>query len=64
MGIAIYPVRSDKDFIKKFRVIAPLETRGVQTDNGSEFLGEFEGYVREERKSLSQGSWEVSRGKS
>lgn len=39
--------RKARDFMEKFREVAPFEVRGVQTDNGSEFLGEFDRYLRE-----------------
>jgi len=40
--------RSARDFMEKFREVAPFEIRGVQTDNGSEFLGDFERYLKGE----------------
>ncbi len=40
--------RSGRDFMEKFREVAPFEVRGVQTDNGGEFLGEFDSYLKEE----------------
>ncbi|MDW8093978.1 MAG: hypothetical protein RMI63_03010 [Caldimicrobium sp.] len=33
--------RSGRDFWSKFKARASCETRDVQTDNGSEFLGEY-----------------------
>ncbi len=35
------------DFLQKFQQVYPLPIRVVQTDNGSEFLGEFEDYLRQ-----------------
>lgn len=37
------------DFLRKFQQVYPLPIRVVQTDNGSEFLGEFEAYLREQQ---------------
>lgn len=33
------------DFLQKLAQVYPLPIRGVQTDNGAEFLGEFEDYL-------------------
>ncbi len=37
------------DFLQKFQHVYPLPIRVVQTDNGGEFLGEFEDYLRKEQ---------------
>ncbi|WP_231938339.1 hypothetical protein [Caldimicrobium thiodismutans] len=34
--------------MKKFQEVCPFKIRGVKTDNGSEFLGEFDRYLKEE----------------
>jgi transposase InsO family protein len=39
--------RSAREFIGKFLMVAPCPVRCVQTDNGSEFAGEFEDFLRE-----------------
>ncbi len=36
------------DFLKKFQEVCPFKIRVVKTDNGSEFLGEFDRYLKEE----------------
>ncbi|MDW8094367.1 MAG: hypothetical protein RMI63_04980 [Caldimicrobium sp.] len=41
-----------RDFWSKFKVEAYFETRGVQTDNGSEFLGEFAKELEREGKGM------------
>jgi hypothetical protein len=38
--------RSSREFIEKFLMVAPCPVRCVQTDNGSEFAGEFEDFPR------------------
>jgi IS30 family transposase len=37
--------RSALDFFKRLQSVYPLPIKSVQTDNGSEFLGEFESYI-------------------
>lgn len=37
------------DFLKKLQYVYPLEIRTIQTDNGPEFLGHFEQYLRSQR---------------
>ena len=39
--------RNSVDFLRQFQQIYPLPIRIVQTDNGSEFLGDFEDYLRQ-----------------
>ncbi len=38
--------RNAKDFPEKLRAVYPLAIRDVQTDNGSEFHGELDDYLR------------------
>jgi len=38
--------RTGKDFFQKLQVVYPLDIKSVQTDNGQEFLGEFEDYLK------------------
>ena len=38
--------RSGKDFFQKLQMVYPLDIKSVQTDNGLEFLGEFEEYLK------------------
>jgi transposase-like protein len=33
--------KNAKDFLEKLINVMPFEIKGIQTDNGSEFLGEF-----------------------
>ncbi len=40
--------RKAKEFIKEVRKFFEFDIKKVQTDNGSEFLGEFEDYLRKE----------------
>lgn len=37
--------RSAKDFMKRLLLVTPVSIRSVQSDNGSEFLGEFDAYL-------------------
>jgi len=37
--------RSAKDFMKRLLLVSPVSVRSVQSDNGSEFLGEFDSYL-------------------
>jgi hypothetical protein len=37
---------SVREFMEKFLMVAPCPVRCVQTDNGSEFAGEFEDFPR------------------
>ena len=37
--------RAAKDFMKRLVLISPVAIRSVQSDNGSEFLGEFDAYL-------------------
>jgi len=41
--------RNAKDFFKKLKQVYPLTTRIVQTDNGLEFLGEFDQYLKKQK---------------
>jgi len=44
-----YPRKNSEntvDFIKKFRDVYPLTIKTIQTDNGSEFLGNFNNYIK------------------
>ncbi|MCS7200521.1 MAG: hypothetical protein N3D14_03515 [Aquificaceae bacterium] len=41
MGNSYLSSKSGRDFWNKFKAVAPFEIRGMQTNNGSEFLGEF-----------------------
>ena len=38
--------RNAKDFLIKFQQIYPLKIQAIQTDNGLEFLGEFDQYLK------------------
>ena len=38
--------RSGRDFFQKLQMVYPLDIKSVQTDNGLEFLGEFEDYLK------------------
>jgi len=38
--------RAGKDFFGKLQTVYPLNIKSVQTDNGLEFLGEFEDYLK------------------
>ncbi len=38
--------KNSADFMEKLQAVYPLEVKTVQTDNGSEFLGHFEHYLR------------------
>ena len=38
--------RTGKDFFQKLQMVYPLDIKSVQTDNGLEFLGEFEDYLK------------------
>jgi transposase InsO family protein len=38
--------RAGKDFFQKLQMVYPLDIKSVQTDNGLEFLGEFEDYLK------------------
>lgn len=38
--------RTGKDFFQKLQVVYPLHIKSVQTDNGLEFLGEFDEYLK------------------
>jgi hypothetical protein len=47
--------RSSREFMEKFLMVAPCPVRCVQTDNGSEFAGEFEDFPRNStREGLSR----------
>jgi transposase InsO family protein len=37
--------RNSRDFLRRLEVVYPLKIRSVQTDNGAEFLGEFDAYL-------------------
>jgi len=41
--------RNAKDFFKKFQQVYPLVVRTVQTDNGLEFLAEFDQYLKKQK---------------
>jgi transposase InsO family protein len=38
--------RNSLDLLKKLQRLYPLQIRSIQTDNGSEFLGDFESYLK------------------
>lgn len=38
--------RTAKDFFQKLQIVYPLDIKSVQSDNGMEFLGEFDDYLR------------------
>lgn len=38
--------RTGRDFFKKLQRVYPLDIKSVQTDNGMEFLGEFDDYLK------------------
>ena len=38
--------RNGKDFFKRLELVYPLPIKSVQTDNGSEFLGDFDEYLK------------------
>jgi len=40
--------RNAKDFLIKFQQVYPLKIQAIQTDNGLEFLGEFDQYLRKQ----------------
>ncbi len=42
--------RNGKRFLQELEIFLPFKIEKIQTDNGSEFLGEFEEYLREKRK--------------
>ncbi len=48
MGYKTKSSRVALDFLKKFQEVCPFKIRVVKTDNGSEFLGEFDRYLKEE----------------
>jgi transposase InsO family protein len=37
--------RNSRDFLRRLEVVYPLKIRSVQTDNGAEFLGDFDSYL-------------------
>jgi transposase InsO family protein len=39
--------RNGKDFISKLEEVSPLKIKSIQTDNGLEFLGELDDYLRQ-----------------
>ena len=41
--------RSGKDFFEKLQMVYPLDIKSVQTDNGLEFLGEFDEYLKRQK---------------
>ncbi len=41
--------RNAMDFFQRLQQVYPLPIRDVQTDNGAEFLGEFDEYLQEQR---------------
>lgn len=38
--------RTSRDFFQKLQAVYPLDIKSVQTDNGMEFLGEFDDYLK------------------
>jgi transposase InsO family protein len=38
--------RSGRDFFRRLELVYPLPIKSIQTDNGSEFLGEFDEYLQ------------------
>jgi transposase InsO family protein len=38
--------RDARDFLKRLELVYPLSIKSLQTDNGSEFLGEFDAYLK------------------
>ena len=38
--------RNGKDFLRKLAIVYPLTIKSMQTDNGSEFLGNFDEYLK------------------
>lgn len=38
--------RNGRDFFKRLELVYPLSIKSVQTDNGSEFLGDFDEYLK------------------
>ena len=41
--------RTGKDFFQKLQTVYPLDIKSVQTDNGLEFLGEFDEYLKSQK---------------
>jgi len=41
--------RIAKDFLKKLQIVYPLDIKSIQTDNGLEFLGEFDEYLKSQK---------------
>lgn len=41
--------RNGKDFFRRLELVYPLQIKSIQTDNGSEFLGEFDDYLQKKR---------------
>lgn len=41
--------KSSRDFLEKLIQVSPFKIKGIKTDNGSEFEGEVDRYIREER---------------
>ncbi len=40
--------RAGRDFLKRLELVYPLQIRSVQTDNGPEFLGEFDSCLKQQ----------------
>jgi transposase InsO family protein len=38
--------RNGRDFLKRLELVYPLSIKSIQTDNGSEFLGDFDEYLK------------------
>jgi putative transposase len=39
--------RAGRDFLRRLELVYPLRIKSMQTDNGPEFLGEFDAYLKQ-----------------